>query len=178
MRESQQTCWKRSDHRRPTFKLQHVSDPIKGADVSGASTSSSSLLSALIWPADCWEDHAAEQQLSAAPDGVWPFAKRESRWFLMEIGSPDKRFNWRMLKLFLCECLVISQSFGVAEGGRVEDLRDMARAAGEPFPDFTPPEGETPDQVRNLLVIQRLATRWQQTAISSLSKHVFTAGGC
>ncbi|XP_023205338.1 probable fructose-2,6-bisphosphatase TIGAR A [Xiphophorus maculatus] len=48
----------------------------------------------------------------------------------------------------VCDPLLKEKSFGVAEGGRVEDLRDMARAAGEPFPDFTPPEGETPDQVK------------------------------
>ncbi|XP_017160674.1 probable fructose-2,6-bisphosphatase TIGAR A [Poecilia reticulata] len=71
----------------------------------------------------------------------------------------------------VCDPLLKERSFGVAEGGRVEDLRQMARAAGEPFPGFTPPEGETPDQVRNLLVIHRLATRWQQTARGSLSKY-------
>ncbi|XP_032402432.1 putative fructose-2,6-bisphosphatase TIGAR A isoform X1 [Xiphophorus hellerii] len=48
----------------------------------------------------------------------------------------------------VCDPLLKEKSFGVAEGGRVEDLRDMARAAGEPFLDFTPPEGETPDQVK------------------------------
>uniref|UniRef100_A0A3B3UVE5 TP53 induced glycolysis regulatory phosphatase a n=1 Tax=Poecilia latipinna TaxID=48699 RepID=A0A3B3UVE5_9TELE len=50
----------------------------------------------------------------------------------------------------VCDPLLKEKSFGVAEGGRVEDLREMARAAGEPFPGFTPPGGETPDQVRNL----------------------------
>ena len=39
------------------------------------------------------------------------------------------------------------QSFGIAEGGRVEDLRNMAKAAGQTCPDFTPPEGETQEQV-------------------------------
>ncbi|XP_014832048.1 PREDICTED: probable fructose-2,6-bisphosphatase TIGAR A [Poecilia mexicana] len=71
----------------------------------------------------------------------------------------------------VCDPLLKEKSFGVAEGGRVEDLREMARAAGEPFPGFTPPGGETPDQVSNLLVIHQLATRWQQTARSSLSKY-------
>uniref|UniRef100_A0A3B3UVB9 TP53 induced glycolysis regulatory phosphatase a n=1 Tax=Poecilia latipinna TaxID=48699 RepID=A0A3B3UVB9_9TELE len=48
----------------------------------------------------------------------------------------------------VCDPLLKEKSFGVAEGGRVEDLREMARAAGEPFPGFTPPGGETPDQVK------------------------------
>lgn len=42
----------------------------------------------------------------------------------------------------------VSQSFGVAEGGRVEDMKNMAKAAGQPIPEYTPPEGETMDQVR------------------------------
>ncbi|XP_054881808.1 probable fructose-2,6-bisphosphatase TIGAR A [Poeciliopsis prolifica] len=63
----------------------------------------------------------------------------------------------------VCDPLLKEKSFGVAEGGPVEDLRAMARAAGEPVQDFTPPEGETAHQVRKLLVIHRLTTRWQQT---------------
>lgn len=39
------------------------------------------------------------------------------------------------------------QSFGIAEGKRVQDLRDMAKAAGQSMPGFTPPEGETQEQV-------------------------------
>lgn len=30
----------------------------------------------------------------------------------------------------------------------MQDLRDMAEAAGQSFPGFTPPEGETQEQVR------------------------------
>lgn len=39
------------------------------------------------------------------------------------------------------------QSFGIVEGKRVQDLRDMAKAAGQSMPGFTPPEGETQEQV-------------------------------
>ncbi|XP_067091129.1 probable fructose-2,6-bisphosphatase TIGAR A isoform X1 [Osmerus mordax] len=46
------------------------------------------------------------------------------------------------------DALLKERSFGIAEGGRVEDLRNMARAAGETCPDFTPPEGETQEQVK------------------------------
>ena len=59
---------------------------------------------------------------------------------------------------FYEETLVIQsityfQSFGTAEGGRVQDLREMAEAAGQTFLDFTPPEGETQEQVGLLSVI-------------------------
>ncbi|KAL7862592.1 hypothetical protein SRHO_G00115760 [Serrasalmus rhombeus] len=40
------------------------------------------------------------------------------------------------------------RSFGVAEGGRVVDMKNMAKAAGQPLPEYTPPEGETVDQVK------------------------------
>uniref|UniRef100_A0A665TUD0 Fructose-2,6-bisphosphatase TIGAR A n=1 Tax=Echeneis naucrates TaxID=173247 RepID=A0A665TUD0_ECHNA len=38
--------------------------------------------------------------------------------------------------------------FGVAEGGRVQDVKAMAKAAGQSFPGFTPPKGETQEQVK------------------------------
>ncbi|GLD74501.1 probable fructose-2,6-bisphosphatase TIGAR A [Lates japonicus] len=37
-------------------------------------------------------------------------------------------------------------SFGIAEGGRVQDVKEMAKAAGQSFPGFTPPGGETQEQ--------------------------------
>lgn len=40
------------------------------------------------------------------------------------------------------------QSFGIAEGRRVQEVREMAKAAGQSFPGFTPPKGETQEQVR------------------------------
>ncbi|XP_019935018.2 probable fructose-2,6-bisphosphatase TIGAR A [Paralichthys olivaceus] len=39
-------------------------------------------------------------------------------------------------------------SFGIAEGGLLQDVREMAKAAGQTFPGFTPPGGETPEQVK------------------------------
>lgn len=41
------------------------------------------------------------------------------------------------------------QKHGVAEGRVLSELRAMARAAGEECPAFTPPGGETLDQVRS-----------------------------
>ncbi|XP_010796139.1 probable fructose-2,6-bisphosphatase TIGAR A isoform X2 [Notothenia coriiceps] len=47
--------------------------------------------------------------------------------------------------------LLKEKSFGTAEGGRVQDLREMAKAAGQTFLDFTPPEGETQEQDKKYL---------------------------
>ncbi|XP_028813642.1 G1/S-specific cyclin-D2a isoform X2 [Denticeps clupeoides] len=48
----------------------------------------------------------------------------------------------------VCESLLKERSFGIAEGQRVEDMRTMARAAGQSVPEFTPPDGETVEQVK------------------------------
>lgn len=43
--------------------------------------------------------------------------------------------------------VLLVQSFGVAEGRHKEDLKNMANAAGQSCRDYTPPGGETLDQV-------------------------------
>ncbi|XP_026167353.1 putative fructose-2,6-bisphosphatase TIGAR A [Mastacembelus armatus] len=48
----------------------------------------------------------------------------------------------------VCDPLLKEISFGIAEGRPVQDVKDMARAAGQSFPGFTPPEGETQEQVK------------------------------
>lgn len=48
----------------------------------------------------------------------------------------------------VCDPLLKERSFGIVEGKRVQDLRDMAKAAGQSMPGFTPPEGETQEQVK------------------------------
>ncbi|XP_068579368.1 probable fructose-2,6-bisphosphatase TIGAR A [Cebidichthys violaceus] len=48
----------------------------------------------------------------------------------------------------VCDPLLKEKSFGTAEGQRVQDVREMAEAAGQSFPDFTPPKGETQEQVK------------------------------
>ncbi|XP_051975740.1 probable fructose-2,6-bisphosphatase TIGAR A isoform X4 [Xyrauchen texanus] len=40
------------------------------------------------------------------------------------------------------------RSFGIAEGGQVKEMKNMAKAAGQSLPEYTPPEGETMDQVK------------------------------
>ncbi|KAJ8393437.1 hypothetical protein AAFF_G00061590 [Aldrovandia affinis] len=52
----------------------------------------------------------------------------------------------------VCNPLLKERSFGIAEGGPVEDMKNMAKAAGQSCPDFTPPEGETPEQVKVRIV--------------------------
>uniref|UniRef100_A0A3Q0R7X8 TP53 induced glycolysis regulatory phosphatase a n=1 Tax=Amphilophus citrinellus TaxID=61819 RepID=A0A3Q0R7X8_AMPCI len=48
----------------------------------------------------------------------------------------------------VCDPLLKEKSFGIAEGGRLQDFKDMAKAAGQSFPGFTPPGGETQEQVK------------------------------
>ncbi|XP_013889672.1 putative fructose-2,6-bisphosphatase TIGAR A [Austrofundulus limnaeus] len=57
----------------------------------------------------------------------------------------------------VCDPLLKEKSFGTAEGGQVQDFKKMAKAAGEPFPDFTPPGGETQEQVT-----ERVRTFWEK----------------
>ncbi|XP_035282005.1 probable fructose-2,6-bisphosphatase TIGAR A [Anguilla anguilla] len=44
--------------------------------------------------------------------------------------------------------LLKERSFGIAEGRPVDHLKNMASAAGQSCPSFTPPQGETPEQVK------------------------------
>ncbi|KAL6107144.1 uncharacterized protein ACO6RY_10836 [Pungitius sinensis] len=48
----------------------------------------------------------------------------------------------------VCDPLLKEKSFGIAEGRPVQDVREMAEAAGQSFPGFTPPKGETQEQVK------------------------------
>ncbi|XP_061577298.1 probable fructose-2,6-bisphosphatase TIGAR A [Cololabis saira] len=48
----------------------------------------------------------------------------------------------------VCDPLLKEKSFGIAEGKQVKDVKEMAKAAGESFPGFTPPEGEPQEQVK------------------------------
>ncbi|XP_059191061.1 probable fructose-2,6-bisphosphatase TIGAR A [Centropristis striata] len=70
-----------------------------------------------------------------------------------------------------CDPLLKEKSFGVAEGGRVQDLKEMAKAAGQTFPGFTPPNGETDEKVKERFkeflekMLQRIgAEHWQERA--------------
>lgn len=55
--------------------------------------------------------------------------------------------------------LLSIQGFGIAEGRPKEDLKNMANAAGQSCRDYTPPGGETLDQVSQIhsgIIIWRL----------------------
>ncbi|KAM8891337.1 putative fructose-2,6-bisphosphatase TIGAR A [Spinachia spinachia] len=48
----------------------------------------------------------------------------------------------------VCDPSLKEKSFGIAEGRPVQEVREMAEAAGQSFPGFTPPKGETQEQVK------------------------------
>lgn len=57
-------------------------------------------------------------------------------------------------------CLTgLLQMYGVAEGKPLSELRAMAKAAGEECPMFTPPGGETVEQVHSPRT-PKLPGRW------------------
>ncbi|XP_029910510.1 putative fructose-2,6-bisphosphatase TIGAR A [Myripristis murdjan] len=65
--------------------------------------------------------------------------------------------------------LLKERSFGITEGRPVQELRDMAKAAGSSNPDFTPPGGESHAQVKDRvkefleLMLQQIgAEHWQE----------------
>ncbi|XP_033997001.1 probable fructose-2,6-bisphosphatase TIGAR A [Trematomus bernacchii] len=75
--------------------------------------------------------------------------------------------------------LLKEKSFGTAEGGRVQDLREMAKAAGQTILDFTPPEGETQEQVKERVkefvekMLQKIgAKHWQDRGVEETSPPV------
>ncbi|XP_061532306.1 probable fructose-2,6-bisphosphatase TIGAR A isoform X2 [Phycodurus eques] len=80
---------------------------------------------------------------------------------LSEVGLQQAEAAGRYLtdvkfsNLFVSDMLRARQSFGIAEGKRVQDAKDMAKAAGQSFAIFTPPQGETQEQVK-----QRVKEFW------------------
>ncbi|XP_061826201.1 probable fructose-2,6-bisphosphatase TIGAR A isoform X2 [Nerophis lumbriciformis] len=46
----------------------------------------------------------------------------------------------------VCDPLLKEKSFGMAEGQCLQDVKEMAKTAGQSFLDFTPPQGETREQ--------------------------------
>nr|XP_045380477.1 fructose-2,6-bisphosphatase TIGAR isoform X2 [Camelus bactrianus] len=56
--------------------------------------------------------------------------------------------NVKFTHVFSSDLMRTKQKYGVAEGRPLSELRAMARAAGEECPVFTPPGGETLDQVK------------------------------
>ncbi|XP_058683043.1 fructose-2,6-bisphosphatase TIGAR-like isoform X2 [Poecile atricapillus] len=56
--------------------------------------------------------------------------------------------NVKFTHVFSSDLLRAKQKYGVAEGRPLADLKAMAKDAGEQCPSFTPPGGETLDEVR------------------------------
>ncbi|XP_073328498.1 probable fructose-2,6-bisphosphatase TIGAR A [Pagrus major] len=77
----------------------------------------------------------------------------------------------------VCDPLLKEISFGTAEGGRLQDVKEMAKAAGQSFPGFTPPGGETQEQVKERVkeflekMLQQIGAehdRWEdETSVSA-----------
>ncbi|XP_062856172.1 probable fructose-2,6-bisphosphatase TIGAR A [Trichomycterus rosablanca] len=65
--------------------------------------------------------------------------------------------------------LLKERSFGVAEGGLVENMKNMAKEAGQPIPEFTPPGGETVDQVK-VRISKFLKSMFQQMVVNHRDK--------
>uniref|UniRef100_A0A3B4AV11 Uncharacterized protein n=1 Tax=Periophthalmus magnuspinnatus TaxID=409849 RepID=A0A3B4AV11_9GOBI len=49
------------------------------------------------------------------------------------------------------DSLLKEKSFGIAEGQQMKEVKELAKAAGQSFLDFTPPGGETQEQVKSWL---------------------------
>ncbi|XP_054476692.1 probable fructose-2,6-bisphosphatase TIGAR A [Anoplopoma fimbria] len=71
----------------------------------------------------------------------------------------------------VCDPLLKEKSFGIAEGRRVQEVREMAKAAGQSFPDFTPPKGETQEQVK-----ERVKEFWEKILQQIGAEHWHTRG--
>uniref|UniRef100_A0A3Q0R7G7 TP53 induced glycolysis regulatory phosphatase a n=1 Tax=Amphilophus citrinellus TaxID=61819 RepID=A0A3Q0R7G7_AMPCI len=73
-------------------------------------------------------------------------------WYLRDVKFSNvfasDMLRAKQLYKWLTLCVIITSSFGIAEGGRLQDFKDMAKAAGQSFPGFTPPGGETQEQVK------------------------------
>ncbi|XP_075997975.1 putative fructose-2,6-bisphosphatase TIGAR A [Genypterus blacodes] len=69
--------------------------------------------------------------------------------------------------------LLKERSFGIIEGKLVQDLKDMAEAAGVSYLEFTPAGGESQEQVKERVkgflqhMLQRVGTEHWQTEVSS-----------
>lgn len=64
------------------------------------------------------------------------------------------------------------QKYGIAEGSPLSELRAMAKAAGQECPVFTPPGGETLDQVRSPGESRRVHERANVKVAAILTRRV------
>ncbi|MBN3318985.1 TIGRB bisphosphatase, partial [Atractosteus spatula] len=71
----------------------------------------------------------------------------------------------------VCDHRLREKSFGIAEGKPVNEMKNMAKAAGQLCPHFTPPGGETQEQVRS-----RVRDFVQSLCQQMLSEHLSQSG--
>ncbi|XP_055011353.1 probable fructose-2,6-bisphosphatase TIGAR A [Boleophthalmus pectinirostris] len=71
-----------------------------------------------------------------------------------------------------CDSLLKEKSFGIAEGQQVKEVKELAKAAGQSFLDFTPPGGETGEQVK-----ERFKAFWDKLLQQIGQEHWETHGG-
>uniref|UniRef100_A0A8C6SVW4 TP53 induced glycolysis regulatory phosphatase a n=1 Tax=Neogobius melanostomus TaxID=47308 RepID=A0A8C6SVW4_9GOBI len=62
--------------------------------------------------------------------------------------------------------LLKERSFGITEGRQMKELKELANTAGQSFLDFTPPGGETKEQV-----MERFKTFWEKLLQQIGDKH-------
>lgn len=67
----------------------------------------------------------------------------------------DQSMSFQRIFSYASQNIFFLQSFGIAEGGRVIEMKNMAKAAGQPLPEFTPPEGETMEQVKLMALMSK-----------------------
>ncbi|KAK7891139.1 hypothetical protein WMY93_023102 [Mugilogobius chulae] len=72
-----------------------------------------------------------------------------------------------------CDSLLKERSFGIAEGQQINEVKELAKAAGQSFLDFTPPKGETREQVK-----ERFKTFWEKLLRTIGQEHWETQEKC
>ncbi|KAJ0029624.1 hypothetical protein NQD34_004621 [Periophthalmus magnuspinnatus] len=70
------------------------------------------------------------------------------------------------------DSLLKEKSFGIAEGQQMKEVKELAKAAGQSFLDFTPPGGETQEQVK-----ERFKTFWEKLLQQIGHEHWDMQGG-
>lgn len=102
------------------------------------------------WPDS--RDHSEEQpSLFGHRDDLRAPAQREGEISLVFIFRSEVWPPCSPLSPCCCD-LFQMQSFGVFEGRPKDELRNLANACGQSSRDFTPPGGETPNEVNQAKV--------------------------
>ncbi len=120
---------------------------------------------------DSWNNFEEQHSLFWHGDGFRAVTQREGKIGWLHITSKYQNFKYCATVVFFLAVIVVmlqTQSFGIAEGRPKDDLKNMANAAGQSCRDYTPPGGETSEQVSHTQsgLLNRLHS-WQ----AALSPH-------